>query len=207
MGIIAKASRIRAGEQHVRRKVWFVGRSSSDAIEYARVVREESRMHFDQPVSRDIGYAQRVAGIERTSALLAPFRAPHHSVGSMSMTGKLQGHEWQPGELALAHGGVLVLADATEFGLGPLGMVESAWRLGCLRLSSSVPQELAREGDEGERNALVVPTWFSLVVHTQPCPCGSRGQADAPCLCSERDIEKYHAKVRSLVEGAEVVRS
>ena len=192
-------------ERNERRKVWLIGRRGSNAIEYARVLREESRLHFEDGMAAEIGYAQKVAGLERTSALMAPFRAPHHTVSSAAMTGKLQGHRWQPGELSLAHGGVLFLDDATELGLGAVGMIESAWRNGCLKLWSSVPKELAG-GAEGAGNALCVPTWFSLVVYTLPCPCGNRGAPKAPCPCTDREIEKFHERVRPLTKDAEIVR-
>lgn len=212
-GESARRARLPAGERqrHVkaldRHKLWIMGRRGSvalqGAVERARGLHAESKLHLDAGVSAQIDHVYRVAGIARPSVFLAPFRAPHHSVGADKLTGKLRGHMWRPGELALAHGGVLYLDDATEFSLDALREVQSAWRNGYVRLLGRTDRGVI--GDQAQ-NDLTVPTMFSLVVGTLPCPCGNRGLGASPCPCTDREIARFHDRVRPLVEGAEVVR-
>jgi magnesium chelatase family protein len=188
-----------------RRRVWVIGSDGSGALDHARTVASECRHWLAEGMARDISYAYRVAGLPPPSALVAPLRAPHHTVSELGVCGTLRGHQWSPGELALAHGGVLVLDHATEFRTATIELVARAFGLGFMRYQSSVPKGLGEARVEAH-NELVVPTWFSLVVTTPPCPCGNRGSSKVNCSCTDRQVEKFHEKVQPLVRGAEVVR-
>lgn len=190
-----------------RRKVWLIARRGEPAVDWVKAFTLESGLHLTDGNYAERHYACMTAGLGAPLATQAPLRAPHYSVPASFMEGSLKGHVWRAGELALAHGGVLYLDDATELGSAALEAVGKAWRYGCLRLYSNISKDAEALGvDRHDCNRLIVPTWFSLVVCTLPCPCGNRGAPNAPCPCTDRDIEKFHVKVRSLVEGAEVVR-
>lgn len=190
-----------------RRKVWLIARRDEAAVEWVREFARENGLHLSDGNYAERHYASMTAGLGAPLATVAPLRAPHHSISVASMLGTLKGHIWRAGEIALSHGGVLYLDDATEFRAEVLSHVEDAWRHGYVRLYANISKELKALGaDEHECNRLLVPTCFSLVVSTLPCPCGNRGAPRAPCPCTDRDIEKFHAKVRPLVADAEVVR-
>lgn len=123
-----------------------------------------------------------VAG-ESTDALLSgerPFRSPHHSISLVGLVGG--GRPVRPGEISLAHGGVLHLDELGEF-------------------SGNVLQSLRQPMEEGEvrivrvDGAYVFPAHFQLVAASNPCPCGHLGDRDVPCRCSESAIARYRAKL------------
>lgn len=123
-----------------------------------------------------------VAG-EPTDALLRgerPYRSPHHSISIAGLLGG--GRPVRPGEISLAHGGVLHLDELGEF-------------------SGNVLQSLRQPMEEGEvrivrvDGAYVFPAHFQLVAASNPCPCGHLGDRDVPCRCSESAIARYRAKL------------
>lgn len=187
-----------------RVRLWLIGRKGQGAIEVARKVRQECELWSEPGVAREMSYAYRVHGIPAPPELQAAFRAPHHSVSELALRGALDGHRWRVGEIALAHGGVLYLEDATEFSVAAIDYVAKAMSWGWIRLSSQPQRQVQQTCSEW--NNIIVPTRFSLVVHTLPCPCGNRGAPNAPCPCTDRDIEQFHASVRPLTDGAEVIR-
>ncbi|ORC31798.1 hypothetical protein B4O97_16765 [Marispirochaeta aestuarii] len=105
-----------------------------------------------------------------------PFRKPHHSASREGLIGG--GPALQPGEVSLAHNGVLLLDEAAEFQSGVLQA-----------LREPVEQrrvDLVRAG----RRAFF-PARFQLLLTLNPCPCGNLGKEDAVCLCTEREISRY----------------
>ena len=128
-----------------------------------------------------------------------PFRAPHHSISMLGLTGRLHdGWRLRPGELALAHGGILFLDDATEFPTVALQMVATVARRERVRLVFNVP-------DEGQ-SSMLVPARFRLVAFAAMCPCGLMGSdSGAECRCSASAVEKHGAKLAPLRELCRLV--
>lgn len=108
-----------------------------------------------------------------------PFRMPHQTCTIEGACGG--GANCHPGEISLAHNGVLFLDEAAEFRSSVLQM---------LRVPLETHQiTLSRAG-----RTTVYPARFQLVMATNPCPCGNYGVKDRICLCSARAIEQYWKK-------------
>ena len=108
-----------------------------------------------------------------------PFRLPHQTASVEGMCGG--GPNCRPGEISLAHNGILFLDEAAEFRSSVLQMLR-------------VPIEnnnitLARAG-----RSTTYPANFQLVMSTNPCPCGNYGSHDKICLCSAKSVEQYWRK-------------
>ena len=121
------------------------------------------------------GLAPAGQGICRTP----PFRQPHMSASLEGMCGG--GHQCRPGEISLAHNGVLFLDEAAEFKGTVLQMLRVPLETGLVTLS--------RAG-----RAAVYPANFQLLMATNPCPCGNYGSEKKVCLCSLRSVELYWKK-------------
>jgi len=111
----------------------------------------------------------------RSLDLRRPFRAPHHTTSAAGLLGRAA--NGAPGEVALAHRGVLFLDELTEFSRGSLDALRQPLEEGCVAI--------ARAG-----RSIVQPARFMLVGAANPCPCGalpgSRG-----CRCSRRQIQRH----------------
>jgi len=124
-----------------------------------------------------------VAGlVPAGSALLAtrPFRAPHHTISDAGLVGG--GPTPRPGEVSLAHGGVLFLDELPEFHRHVLEVLRQPLEDGVVTLSRA----LAR---------LTYPARFTLVAAMNPCPCGHLGDPVRPCRCGIALIERYLARI------------
>jgi magnesium chelatase family protein len=108
-----------------------------------------------------------------------PFRAPHHTVSSAGLVGG--GSPPRPGEVTVAHGGVLFLDELGEF---------SRQALEALRQ----PLEEGRITVTRARHAVELPCRFMLVAASNPCPCG-RGEGARGCRCAEGSVRRYEAKL------------
>ena len=110
----------------------------------------------------------------------APFRMPHHTASSEGIIGG--GRFLRPGEVSLAHLGVLFLDEAPEFGASVLqGLrepVEEGW------------VSIARAGATTR-----YPACVQLVLAFNPCPCGNRGRPGHACICSTPEIQRYWRRV------------
>jgi magnesium chelatase family protein len=123
-----------------------------------------------------------VAGLQRPGAGLvsrAPFRAPHHTASEAALVGG--GQPVRPGEVTLAHQGVLFLDELAEFGARTLDVLRQPLEEGEVRI--------CRAG-----GAYTFPARFLCVAAMNPCPCG-RWRADAPCACSPGALERYAGRV------------
>jgi magnesium chelatase family protein len=116
------------------------------------------------------------------TSLRPPFRAPHHSVSRAGLIGGGAGLA-QPGEVSLAHGGVLFLDEVCEF---PRAHLEALRQ----------PLEERRVGVTRVRGTVTFPADFVLVAAANPCPCGRLGQREAPgCRCAEDAVLRYQARL------------
>ena len=109
-----------------------------------------------------------------------PFRAPHHSASEAGLIGG--GSVPRPGEVTLAHNGVLFLDELPEFKRHVLETLRE-------------PLEEARITISRAKCAVTFPARFQLVAAMNPCPCGYRGSKDHQCRCSPMQIEKYLGKI------------
>lgn len=108
-----------------------------------------------------------------------PFRMPHYTASIEGICGG--GPNCRPGEISLAHNGVLLLDEASEFRSSVLQMLRVPIE------SHSIT--LCRAG-----RSTVYPANFQLLMTTNPCPCGNYGMSNKICLCSARSIEQYWKK-------------
>jgi magnesium chelatase family protein len=109
-----------------------------------------------------------------------PFRAPHHSISSAGLVGG--GSSPRPGEVSLAHHGVLFLDEMLEF---PRHVLESLRQ----------PLEDGRVVIARAAASTTYPARFSLVGAMNPCPCGNAGEPTRECICSAADIARYRARL------------
>lgn len=123
-----------------------------------------------------------VAGEDRAGAskTLRPFRAPHHSVSSAGLVGG--GRPVKPGEISLAHNGVLFLDELPEFANNALQQ---------LRVPLENHQVVLVRVD----GLYTMPSNFLLLAAANPCPCGYYGDHDRTCHCSHTSIERYRSKL------------
>jgi magnesium chelatase family protein len=109
-----------------------------------------------------------------------PFRAPHHTVSDAGLIGG--GSSPRPGEVSLAHGGVLFLDELPEFRRNVLEVLRQPLEDGLVTLSRAAL-------------SLSYPARFILAAAMNPCPCGYHGDPTHPCRCSPLDVERYRARV------------
>lgn len=108
-----------------------------------------------------------------------PFRAPHHSV---SAAGLLGGASLRPGELSLAHGGVLFLDEIPEFPRRVLELLRG-------------PLEDRQVVIARAAGSVRLPASCTLVAAANPCPCGYLGHPTRPCRCPEGAVGRYAARL------------
>lgn len=123
-----------------------------------------------------------LAGLIKQSESLIripPFRIPHQTASIEGICGG--GPYCRPGEISLAHNGVLFLDEAAEFKTAILQMLRVPLESGAITLS--------RAG-----RSTVYPAKFQLLLATNPCPCGNYGSKTKICLCSAKSIEQYWRK-------------
>lgn len=109
-----------------------------------------------------------------------PFRSPHHSAGPAGVIGG--GRGTSPGDISLAHGGVLFLDEAPEFRPGILQALREPLEDGLIRL--------ARAGRQ-----YVYPARIQLVLAANLCPCGTLGKGAGHCTCSVQEIQRYWKRI------------
>lgn len=109
-----------------------------------------------------------------------PFRAPHHSVSDAGLIGG--GTVPRPGEVSLAHHGVLFLDEAAEFKRGVLDGLRQPLEDGQVVLTRA-------------NATLTYPARLMLVAAMNPCPCGYYGDRSRECLCTPQQIRRYRARL------------
>lgn len=120
------------------------------------------------------GQLRKHGGLERTR----PFRAPHHTASAVALIG---GGTWpRPGEISLAHRGVLFLDELPEFPRSVLEVLRQPLEEGTITISRAA-------------HSVAFPARFLLVAAQNPCPCGRFGSPQ--CICISSQIRKYQQKV------------
>jgi magnesium chelatase family protein len=125
----------------------------------------------------EVSLAWASAGRQRASVTRPPFRAPHHSATQAAIVGGGSGIP-VPGEVSLAHRGVLFLDELGEFPTHLLDALRQPLEDGEI--------VVARKGA-----AVRFPSRFQLIAATNPCPCGFRGDRLVSCTCSAKAVERY----------------
>ncbi len=138
---------------------------------------------LSRPTALEATRVHSVAGLTLPpGGLLArpPFRAPHHGASAVAMIGG--GSTWmRPGEISLAHGGVLFLDEMGEFPTVVLDALRQPLEDGQVRVSRA-------------RGSTTFPARFTLVGAMNPCPCGEGG-APGRCRCTEGAKERYARRI------------
>ncbi|MEJ2646520.1 MAG: YifB family Mg chelatase-like AAA ATPase [Gammaproteobacteria bacterium] len=109
-----------------------------------------------------------------------PFRAPHHTASAVALVGG--GSHPRPGEISLAHHGVLFLDELPEFDRRVLEVLREPMESGRIVISRA-----ARQAE--------FPARFQLVAAMNPCPCGYHGDADGRCRCTPEQIRRYRTRI------------
>lgn len=109
-----------------------------------------------------------------------PFRAPHHTVSDVALAGG--GSNPRPGEISLAHHGVLFLDEMPEFSRHVLEVLRQPLEDGLVRIARA------------QRTA-VFPARFVLIGAMNPCPCGFLGDPRRPCRCTPTQIDRYASRL------------
>jgi len=122
------------------------------------------------------------AGLGRDGGLIRrrPFRAPHHSISGVGLVGGGRGP--RPGEITLAHHGVLFLDELPEFGRATLDVLRQPLEEGAVYITR-------------ENRTLRMPARVTLVAAMNPCPCGQLGREDRPCRCTPAQVSQYRSRV------------
>ena len=120
------------------------------------------------------------AGFEASRWGERPFRAPHHSASSASLVGG--GNLPRPGEISLAHHGVLFLDELPEFDRDVLEALREPLETGRVSISRAARQAL-------------FPARFQLVAAMNPCPCGHCGDRSGRCRCTPERIARYRGRI------------
>jgi len=109
-----------------------------------------------------------------------PFRAPHHTASGVALVGG--GTPPKPGEISLAHHGILFLDELPEFSRGVLEVLREPMETGSITISRASWQS-------------VFPARFQVVAAMNPCPCGYFGDEEVDCQCTSDQVRRYQTKV------------
>jgi magnesium chelatase family protein len=123
-----------------------------------------------------------VAGVDHTTVAsgVRPFRAPHHTISGAGLIGG--GSTPRPGEVSLAHHGVLFLDEMLEF---PRHVLDALRQ----------PMEDARVVIARASQSVSYPARFTLIGASNPCPCGMAGDPRGGCNCAPGDIDRYASRL------------
>ncbi len=122
-----------------------------------------------------------IAGLLRREYVrVRPFRAPHHTISNVALVGG--GRLPKPGEISLAHRGILFLDEFSEFPRQVLEAMRQPLEDGTVTISRA-------------QGTLTFPARFILVASQNPCPCGYATDPEEPCTCTASQINQYQKKV------------
>lgn len=111
---------------------------------------------------------------------IRPFRSPHHTTSDVALVGG--GSIPQPGEISLAHNGILFLDELPEFKRAVLEVLRQPLEDRCVTVSRA-------------RFSVVYPANFMLIASMNPCPCGFYNHPEKECLCGPQGVQRYLSKI------------
>ena len=138
---------------------------------------------LEEPEALEVTAIHSVAGAlpkDGPKPLDRPFRAPHHTISDAGLIGG--GNPPRPGEVSLAHHGVLFLDELLEFRRHVMEALRQ-------------PMEDGRVVIARAAHTVTFPARFTLVAAMNPCPCGNAGDSTRPCHCAAGDIQRYRARL------------
>ena len=134
--------------------------AEAESLEVTRVHSVAGLLDGDEPVKTD-----------------RPFRAPHHTISAGGLIGG--GNPPRPGEISLAHLGVLFLDELPEFNRSVLETLRQPMESGHVRIARV-------------RHTVTFPARFQMIAAMNPCPCGQEGE---DCVCADRDVARYRSRL------------
>ncbi len=133
------------------------------------------------PEAEEVALLRAVAGLPVAALELSPpWRAPHHTASAAALIGG--GRAARPGEISLAHRGVLFLDELPEFPRPALEGLREPLEAGTVTIARS-------------RRSVTYPASFQLVAAMNPCPCGFAGEPLRECRCSPQQINRYRSRI------------
>ena len=138
-------------------------------------------MTFEEALETTKVYS--VAGFRNEGALVQrrPFRSPHHTISDVGLIGGGSGMP-RPGEISLAHQGILFLDELPEFRRNALEVMRQPLEEGRVTISRSLV-------------TVVYPASIMLVGSMNPCPCGYAGSRDRACICKPDEVIRYRSRI------------
>ncbi|MBE9561923.1 MAG: YifB family Mg chelatase-like AAA ATPase [Proteobacteria bacterium] len=121
-----------------------------------------------------------IGGFDVKTWGIRPFRSPHHTASGVALVGG--GSHPRPGEISLAHNGILFLDELPEFDKRVLEVLREPLESGHIVISRAAQQS-------------EFPANFQLVAAMNPCPCGYLGDSNNRCSCSPQQVSRYRAKI------------
>src|SRR5690554_2414231 len=137
---------------------------------------------LEDTAAMEVASIHSVAGLPVRPGLwrLPPFRAPHHTASAVALVGG--GSSPRPGEISLAHRGVLFLDELPEFQRRVLEVLREPMETGEIAISRAARQ-------------VTFPARFQVVAAMNPCPCGYSGHPTIECQCGPAQVMRYRSKI------------
>lgn len=137
-------------------------------------------MSHDEAVETAAVYSISDNGFQLERWSVRPFRSPHHTASGVALVGG--GSHPRPGEISLAHNGVIFLDELPEFDRRVLEVLREPLESGRIIISRA-----ARQAE--------YPASFQLIAAMNPCPCGYLGDSQGQCRCTEDQVQRYRNKI------------
>lgn len=149
----------------------------------ARLVGILPEMSFEEALETTRVYSVSDAVGEKGKLIVSrPFRAPHHTATTVAISGGGTGQQPTPGEVSLAHNGVLFLDELPEFNRAALEVLRQPLEEGLVHIRRAM-------------YSVTFPSRFMLVVAMNPCPCGFRTDPRRRCRCTLGEVQRYMSRL------------